>query len=95
MQKIPLHSYVQDIVNNKGNDNFLDALINGMESIKQKFDWQMSKFLNDHCKGISGLERLNLDTSSPHYRYYNAKCEQYRNIERIIAIANSYKGNHV
>lgn len=79
------------ILNHRGDASFLDGVIEDMQKYKDKLDWQVNKFLNDHCKGISGIELTDLDTSSPIYRYYNYKCGQYADVARTIRVAKAFK----
>lgn len=80
-----------DILNNRGNADFIDSAIVKMTELKEKFDWQMNKFLEQYCGGVIGLQKTDLDTSSPLYRFYNFKCGQYEQVERMIRVAKAYR----
>lgn len=79
------------ILSNRGNVPFLDNVINELIEIRNKLDWQMTKFLAEQCKGVRGIELTDLDTSSPIYRFYNAKTTEYNLVERTIRVAEAYK----
>jgi hypothetical protein len=81
----------QEVLNNRGNNAKLDEIIKSMEPILERYDWEMNKFLTDHCHGVKGIEATDLDTSNPIYRYYNHKCSQYAAVKRIVRIAEAYK----
>jgi hypothetical protein len=81
----------QQILNNRGNVAVLDSYIAELKVIKSTLDWQINKFLSEYCKGVTGLALTELDTSSNIYRFYNHKCGQYSQVERLIRIATAYK----
>lgn len=79
------------ILTHRKDPAFLDKIIEEYTQVKDKLNWQMNKFLNDHCKGVAGIQLTDLDTSSPLYRYYNYKCGQYSSVERIIRVAKAFQ----
>lgn len=81
----------QQILNNRGNAPFMDRVIEQLKQIRVKLDWQVNKFLTDHCKGVTGVALTDLDSNSPIYRFYNYKCGQYASVERLVRIAEAYK----
>jgi hypothetical protein len=79
------------ILANRGNNKVLDGVIETANKIKTRIDWEMDKFLRDHVKGIEGIKKLEVNTASPLYRYYNHKIRQYGDCERIIRVATAFK----
>ena len=84
------HQIENGILNNRGNKEYMNNIINSMRPIKEKLDWQMSKFLGDYCKGIEGLKSLDLGGNINLRRFYDHKCSQYREVEHIIKVAKAY-----
>lgn len=78
------------ILSNKGNQVKIGEVIKCLKDEKTKLDWQMEKFLSEHCNGVMALKQTNLDTTNPIYRYYNYKCEQYFSVERLLRVAKAY-----
>jgi hypothetical protein len=78
------------ILNNKTNHDFLENIVGEMLEYRTKLDWQMEKFLEDHCKGVHGLDQLDHGGSEPHKRYYATKCAEYSEVERAIRVATAY-----
>ncbi len=78
------------ILANRGNKEYMDNIIASVSPLKQKYDWQMDKFLSTYIKGVDGLKKLELNNSSPLYRYYQHKTNQYAQIERIIRVAKAF-----
>lgn len=89
--KMNLKNIDNQILANRGNVEVLDSIIDNLIEFRSKLDWQMTKFLNDHCKGVRGIELTDLDSNSPIYRYYNAKTQTYNFVERSIRVAEAYK----
>lgn len=80
----------QGILNHRGDKSYMEGVIMSMQPLKEKYDWQMNKFLSKYITGIEGLKKLELDNSNPLYRYYQHKCEQYAAVERIIRVAKAF-----
>lgn len=80
-----------DILSNRGNKEHMNGVIEQMTLLKDKYDWQMNKFLSKYCDGVAGLKKLELDNSSSVYRYYKHKCDQYFKVERMIRVAKAFK----
>jgi hypothetical protein len=78
----------QAILNNRGNRVVMNSALWHLNGLKQEYDWQATKFLRDFCS--DGVEKIQLDTTSPLYRYYNFKNQQFGDIERLIRVANAY-----
>jgi len=75
---------------NRGNKAYMNEIIANMDLIKEKLDWQLTKFLDTYIKPThESIDELSLDTSNPLYRYYNYKCGQYSEVERIIRVAKA------
>lgn len=81
----------QQILNNRGNVSVLDGYITTLSEIKKKLDWQIDKFLSEYCRGMTGIALTELDSSNKIYRFYNYKCGQYAQVERLIRVATAYK----
>ncbi len=79
-----------DILNHRGDKEYMNNIINSMEPIKMKINWQMNKFLDDYCKGIEGLKALDLGGNVNLRRFYDYKCQQFRDAEHIIKVAKAY-----
>ncbi len=78
------------ILANRGNKKYMEDVIASVMPLKEKYDWQMDKFLTTYIRGIEGLKKLELDNSNPLYRYYQYKTNQYAEVERIIRVAKAY-----
>lgn len=78
------------ILANRGNKTYMENVIAMVQPLKEQYDWEMNKFLEDHIRGIEGLKELELDNSNPKHRYYQHKCEQYAAVERIIRVAKAF-----
>lgn len=80
----------KEILRNRGDKTFMDGVIEKVTPLIEKYDWQMNKFLETHCRGETGLKNLELDNSNPIHRYYQYKCQQYNQVERIIRVAKAF-----
>lgn len=78
------------ILANRGNREYMENIIQSVQPLREKYDWQMEKFLSKYCNGIEGLKKLELDNSNPIHRYYQYKCEQYAAVERICRVAKAF-----
>lgn len=78
------------LLRHRGEKEIIAQLVGEVEVLKDELNWQMTKFLTDFCPGLNGLQKIELDTSNPAYRYYNMKCDQYESIERVLRIAKAY-----
>lgn len=87
---IDLKQIEQEILENKYNRVLMNAMIWNLNALKEKYDWQLNKFLKDFCPGVEGLKELECDTNNPKYRYYNHKSRQYSEVERMIRVASAY-----
>ena len=79
-----------EILNNRGNSVVINSVVTKLIDERTTLDWQIEKFLSEHCDGITALQRTDLNTADPVYRYYNYKCEQYAQVERLIRVAKAY-----
>ena len=84
-----------EILRNRGNAGVIDNIIAELYETKKTLDWQIDQFLTKYCQGVLGLEKTDLDTSNPIYRYYNHKCGEYSAVERLIRVAKAYRGSNV
>lgn len=80
----------QGILNNRGNKEYMNNVINSMHPIKEELNWQINKFLDTYCNGIEGLKALDLGGDSALRQFYEHKCQQYRDAEHIIKVAKAY-----
>lgn len=81
----------QEILNHRGDSSFMDKCIGQLSEIKRKLDWQINKFLEEKCRGIHGINRTDLNSADPVYRYYNFKRDEYSKVERMIRVAKAFK----
>ena len=79
------------ILANRGDSAFLGNIIAELSAIKQKYDWQLNTFLTTKCAGAKGIKSTDLDSNDPLYRYYNYKCGQYEQVERMIRVAKAFQ----
>lgn len=85
-----LHKLENEILTNRGNPEVINNVVTQLIDERTTLDWQIEKFLVEHCDGVTALKRTDLNTADPVYRYYNHKCEQYFNVERLIRVAKAY-----
>jgi hypothetical protein len=78
------------ILRHRGQADVISPILYDATRYKEKLDWQLDRFLADHCGGITGINKTDLDTTEPVYRYFNHKCTQYEQVERLIRVANAY-----
>jgi hypothetical protein len=78
------------ILNNRGNKQALNAALDEVNSAIKRLDVKMDIFLEKYCPGLTSLERLDLDTKDPMYRFYNFQREQYASLTRIVRLIKAY-----
>ena len=85
-----LQNLEQEILNNRGVPEVIEGVVIQLLDERSTLDWQIEKFLSEHCDGVTALRRTDLNTADPVYRYYNHKCEQYAGVERLLRVAKAY-----
>jgi hypothetical protein len=87
---VNLNQLENEILSNRSNGEVINGVVTQLLDERKTLDWQIEKFLQEHCDGVTALQRTDLNTADPVYRYYNYKCDQYFQIERLLRVAKAY-----